>query len=222
MEKVVTWIFAGGMIQNEWIEEYARTHQADRIIAVDGGLAAVDFLKLRPTHIVGDFDTVEPELLEKYQSDGRIQIRSFRPEKDLTDSQIAVELALELNSTQIVLFGATGSRLDHVLGNLHLLAMAEQRGVSCELLDKNNRISLLDAGKEHPVSKRTQYGRYISLIPFTDRVEGITLKGFHYPLTDFTMTRFENPTLGISNELAEETGSIRLSDGILVCVESKD
>lgn len=222
MKTVITWIFAGGLIQEEFIKEYSKMNQADRIIAVDGGLVSVDRLGLRPTHIVGDFDTIERELLEQYQSDQKIQVRKFRPEKDLTDSQIAVELALELHSTQIVLFGATGSRLDHVLGNLHLLSMAEQKGVSCEILDANNRIFLLKAGKEYPVEKKTQFGTYLSLIPFTDRVEGITLTGFKYPLTDFTMTRFANPTLGLSNEIAEENGRIWFSKGMLICVESRD
>jgi len=222
MKTVVTWIFAGGMIENKWIADYTRVHQADWLIAVDGGLAVMDSLKLHPTHIVGDFDTVEQGLLKKYQLDKEIQIRKFQPKKDLTDSQIAMEVALELNSNKIILFGATGSRLDHVIGNLHLLSMAEQKGVSCEMLDLNNRISLLKAGREYQISKSAQYGKYISLIPFTDRVEGITLKGFQYPLTDFTMTRFTNPTLGISNELVEEAGSICFSDGMLLCVESKD
>lgn len=222
MKTVITWIFAGGMIQEEFVKEYIGMNRADRIIAVDGGLLSVDRLGLRPTHIVGDFDTVERELLEYYQADEKIQIRKFQPEKDLTDSQIAVELALELHSTKIVFFGATGSRLDHVLGNLHLLSMAEQKGVFCEILDANNRIFLLEAGKEYPVAKRTQFGTYISLIPFTDSVEGITLTGFKYPLTDFTMTRFTNPTLGLSNEIVEEKGSIWFSKGVLICVESRD
>lgn len=222
MKTVITWIFAGGMIQEEFVKEYIGMNRADRIIAVDGGLLSVDRLGLHPTHIVGDFDTVERELLEYYRADEKIQIRKFQPEKDLTDSQIAVELALELHSTKIVFFGATGSRLDHVLGNLHLLSMAEQKGVFCEILDANNRIFLLEAGKEYPVAKRKQFGIYISLIPFTDSVEGITLTGFKYPLTDFTMTRFTNPTLGLSNEIVEEKGSIWFSKGVLICVESRD
>ena len=222
MKTVVTWIFAGGEISYGFIETYIKKNQADRVIAVDGGLAVVNQLGICPTHIVGDFDTVDITLLEKYQSEKQIEIRKFQPKKDWTDGQIAIELALELGSTKITLFGATGKRLDHLLGNLHLLYMAEQGGACCEILDSYNRVRLLRANQHYRIEKKTQFGKYISLLPFTDQVEGITLVGFQYPLTDFTMTRFCNPTLGISNEVVEENGDIWFSDGILICVESSD
>lgn len=222
MRTVVTWIFSGGEIQEEFAAAYCNTNRADWIIAVDGGLSFVDRIGLQPTHIVGDFDTVDAELLKRYQSDKRIVIREFQPEKDWTDGEIAVELALELRSMQIVMFGVLGSRIDHMLGNLHLLYVAEQKGASCEILDAYNRVRLLRSETLYTIEQKTQFGKYVSLIPFTDRVEGITLKGFRYPLNDFTMTRFSNPTRGISNEIAEESGSIWFSDGILVCVESRD
>lgn len=222
MKTIVTWIFAGGEISYEFIQTYRKEHQADRIIAVDGGLMVTDRLGIRPTHIVGDFDTVNIELLRQYQSDPRVVIRKFQPKKDLTDGQIAIELALELCSTKIVLFGATGKRLDHLLGNLYLLYLAERDGACCEMVDAYNRIRLLRARQHYKIEKKTQFGTYVSLLPFTDQVEGITLTGFQYPLVDFTMTRFLNPTLGISNEVVEESGDIWFSDGILICIESVD
>lgn len=222
MGSVVTWIFSGGEIQDDFVASYCKRNSADQIIAVDGGLAVLGRIGLRPTYIVGDFDTVDAAILEKYRSDAQIVVREFQPEKDLTDGQIAVELALKLWSTQIVLFGATGKRLDHLLGNLHLLYLAEQNGASCEILDAQNRIGLLRCKKTYRLEQKTQFGTYVSLIPFTDVVKGITLTGFKYPLTDYTMTRFSDPTLGISNEVVEEYGSIWFSDGVLICVESRD
>jgi len=219
MKEVVTWIFAGGEIQEDFLEHYLKTNRADTIIAADAGLAAVDQFQLPVQYLVGDFDSIHQKLLEKYLSNPKIQVRKFQPEKDLTDSQIAVELALEIGSTQIVLFGCTGNRLDHLLGNLHLLYMAEQKGVVCEMLDKYNRIRILKPGVDYILNQKTLFGKYVSLIPFTDRVEGLTLYGFRYPLTDFTLTRFENPTLGISNELAKEKGRIRFLKGELICIE---
>ncbi len=222
MKTVVTWIFAGGEIPYELIETYRKKNQADWVIAVDGGLAAMERLEICPTHIVGDFDTVDTRLLEQYQLEKQVVIRKFQPKKDFTDGQIAIELALELCSTKIVLFGATGRRLDHLLGNLDLLYMAEQNGACCEILDAYNRVQLLRSNQYYRIEQKTQFGSYISLLPFTDRVEGITLTGFQYPLTNYTMTRFLNPTLGISNEIVEESGTIWFSDGILICIESTD
>lgn len=222
MAAKVTWIFSGGEIQDEFVKDYCKKNRADQIIAVDGGLAVLDRIGLRPTYVVGDFDTIDAKVLEKYQSDAQIAVREFQPEKDLTDGQIAVELALQIGSTKILLFGATGKRLDHLLGNLHLLYLAEQQGVDCEILDMQNRVYLLRCGKTHYLERKMQFGTYLSFVPFTDVVKGITLCGFRYPLVDFTMTRFSNPTLGISNELVGEEGSIWFSEGVLICVESKD
>ena len=59
-------------------------------------------------------------------------------------------------------------------------------------------------------------------MPYTEEVTGITLRGFKYPLTDKTIRRGEEVGLCVSNELAEETASITFSDGILICIESKD
>ena len=222
MKTVVTWIFAGGEIQEDFVADYAKENQADQIVAVDGGLAVVDRLGLCPTYIVGDFDTVSSELLKKYQLEKQVVVRKFQPKKDLTDGEIAVEVALELGSTKIVLFGTTGKRLDHLLGNLSLLYLAERDGASCEILDAYNRIRLLRCRQQYWIERGTQFGRYVSFLPFTDKVEGVTLTGFQYPLKDFTMTRFFNPTLGISNEIVEERGGIWFSEGILFCVESRD
>ncbi len=88
MKTVVTWIFAGGEIQEDFVADYAKENQADQIVAVDGGLAVVDCLGLCPTYIVGDFDTVSSELLKKYQLEKQVVVRKFQPKKDLTDGEI--------------------------------------------------------------------------------------------------------------------------------------
>ena len=70
------------------------------------------------------------------------------------------------------------------------------------------------------ISRKEQYGDYISLLPFTPQVTGITLTGMKYPLTDYTMVCYT--TIGISNEIVAEEGKISLKDGILLMFETKD
>lgn len=219
---MVAWIFAGGTIEETVVKSYKKEHKADFIIAVDSGLSVLDRFCLLPTHLVGDFDSVESDILRKYEKEKSVVIRRFQPEKDFTDSQIAVELALTLGCKKIVMFGATGSRIDHLFGNLQLLYTSWQKGAVCEIYDANNKIYLLESGKDYQIKKNTRYGKYFSFLPFTDKVCGITLTGFKYPLNEFTMTRFENPTLGISNELIEEVGNISFLEGMVLCIESKD
>lgn len=214
-------ILLGGEINADFALRLYKENNFERIIAADGGLCAADCAGICPTDIVGDFDTVSKDLLSKYSQRKEIHIRRFQPEKDATDSQIAMELALSIGKDcEITVLGATGTRMDHALANIQLLAMPLSAGVSCRIVDENNRICLIKADTR--IEKASQYGNYVSLLPFTERVEGITLEGFKYPLSGHTMDIRTNYTLGISNELVKESGWIRLYRGILILIESKD
>ena len=70
------------------------------------------------------------------------------------------------------------------------------------------------------LQKKDQYGKYVSLLPYSDQVRGVTLTGFKYPLTDYTMGGFNS--LGISNEITEEEAVISFMDGQLLVIESRD
>ena len=70
------------------------------------------------------------------------------------------------------------------------------------------------------LKKAQQYGRYISLIPLTTQVKGVTLTGFKYPLYHATLDSFHS--IGISNEIEAEEAVVDFTDGILILVESAD
>lgn len=214
-----TLIITGGGIETDLALEILK-ETYDRIIGVDGGLAFCYAQGIFPTHIVGDFDTLDPKILAWYKEHTQICIREFNPKKDATDTQIAVELALELGSSRIVILGGTGSRLDHVLGNIQTLYLPLQKGVECLILDRHNRIRLIEG--YHRITKKEQYGTYFSLIPFTTQAEGVTLLGAKYPLTNHCLTVFGSGSLGVSNEIAGEQTEIFIKKGILILIESKD
>ena len=214
-----TLIITGGGIDTDLALEILN-ETYDQIIGVDGGLAFCHAQGICPTRIVGDFDTLDPEILAWYKEHTRVPIRAFNPEKDATDTQIAVELALEMGSSRIVILGGTGSRLDHVLGNIQTLYLPLRKGVECLIVDRHNRIRLIE--KYHCIAKKEQYGTYFSLIPFTTQAEGVTLLGAKYPLTDYCFTVFGSGSLGVSNEVAGEQTEIFIKKGILILIESKD
>ncbi len=213
-------IVSGGNIERDFALAFCRKHTFDRIIGVDNGLKFFYENGIAPTHIVGDFDTAKPELLEYYRSLSGVEIRTFNPVKDSTDTQIAIELALELGSSSIVILGGTGSRLDHVLGNLHSMMLAKREGAECMLLDSHNRIRIIS--ENTVVRREEQYGSYVSLIPLTTVVEGVDLIGFRYPLNNHTFTVFESAGLGVSNEITAEEGEIHLRSGVFLLIESRD
>ena len=211
-----TVIISGGRIERDFALSFLENETFEQFIAVDNGLRFCYDNQIKPTWIVGDFDTAAPELVEYYQTQTDIPIRRFNPVKDSTDSQIAIELALDLGSSEITLLGGTGTRMDHVLGNIQSLMLAKKKGVSCVILDEYNRIQLIDG--ETRLKKSEQYGKYVSLLPLTTEVTGVDLTGFKFNLTGHTFTSTGSAGLGVSNEIIEDTAEIRVKSGIFVLI----
>ena len=188
------------------------------IIAGDRGLEALYKLKIIPNHVVGDFDSVSSEVLEFYKKQTQIIFHTYNAEKDNTDTDIALKLAIQMKSSEITILGALGKRMDHAIANIHILKDALGANIPCQILDEHNRIYLVNT--EKTLEKDKVYGKYISLIPLTSTVEGLTLKGFKYPLNRYNLPI--GTSLGISNEIIEDIAHIEMEKGILIVIESKD
>ena len=213
-----TLIIAGGEINIKILEKYCVNVSKQNIIAVDRGLEALYQLQMIPNHVVGDFDSVSPEILTFYKNQPRIIFHKFNAEKDNTDTDIALKLAIQLKSSKITILGALGKRMDHALANIHILKDALEANIPCQIIDEHNQIYLIN--KEMTLEKDKVYGKYVSLIPLTSTVEGLTLTGFKYPLNEYTLPI--GTSLGISNEIIEDRAYIKMKKGILIAIESKD
>lgn len=183
----------------------------DWFVAADGGLRLAQALGVRPEVLVADFDSGrEPEGDE-------LEIVRYPVEKDVTDTQAAVMLALERGYRDFLLLGCTGGRLDHMMGNLAVLLYIRRRGGSALLADENNRARLLAPGDYTvPVEK----GFHLSLVPFGGDARGVTLRQVKYPLTDAVLS--EEETLGISNEFLDCPAQISFREGRLLLFFSRD
>lgn len=171
-----------------------------------------------PNHVVGDFDSVSDKILKFYQNNEQISFHKFNPEKDNTDTDIALKLAIELDSETITIMGALGKRMDHALSNIHILSDALKEKIPCQIVDDYNRIYLIS--DNITLNKNKTYGKFISLIPLTSEVQGLTLKGFKYPLENASLRI--GKSLGVSNEIIQEIANIELKKGILIVIESRD
>jgi len=206
-------VLSGGQL-GEWVHSFL--HPDDLVIAADRGAWFAVRHGIRPHMAIGDFDSISPEQLAEI-SEISEQVNACDPVwKDLTDTEMAVEYALTCGVQELLILGATGTRLDHTIANVQLLEMTERQGVSAALIDANNEIRLATS---HMTITRSGY-QYVSLLPLTERVTGITLSGFRYPLQDAELVRGQ--TRGISNELTEPYGTIALSTGKLLVIQSKD
>lgn len=209
-------IVVGGELSPQILYDVINNSGYGYIIGVDGGNNVLNQIHYEPDLIVGDFDSADSKIAEKYANSSKTRL--LNQKKDVTDTHYAVLEAIKLRPKTITILGATGKRLDHFMGNLAMLKLCLDNGISAEILDQYNRITMID--KRMSISKKTQYGRYVSLIPYSDVVEGISLKGFCYELTDATMIKAD--TLGISNEIREEEGHITIKKGYLMVMETKD
>lgn len=213
-----TIIISGGSLDHKFATAFLSKEKPDCLLAADRGMDFCRAEQIVPDYIMGDFDSADPAHVSYYSNCPGVQMIRFRPEKDDTDMELAVRKAIELGSNQIYVLGALGGRMDHCLANVHLLKAALDRGVEMHLVDPQNDICLVSDCCE--MKRSEQYGTYVSFLPFTDQVKGITLTGFRYPLQEYTMNR--GTSLGVSNEISHEMAKVTVQEGILIMIQSKD
>ena len=208
----------------EFVSEYLKNEQFDHVVCVDSGLDSAAKLGVRVDVILGDFDSVSSEVLERYkekqeEKDGAVFV-SYPAAKDYTDTSMAVEWVLSKKPPEIVILGATGGRLDHLLSNINILVEPLKKGVPAYLADECNRLYLIDGA--HRFKREDAFGKYISFLPLTTSVKGVTLRGFEYPLDNETLNI--GMSRAVSNEFADgqDMAEIVFDDGILIVVESRD
>lgn len=211
-------VVSGGSIVDEFAKSFIEQYKPEYIIVADSGMEFMRRVGLKPNMVIGDFDSVRLETLEYFKTQTEIIFKVLNPVKDDTDTEFAIRQAIELGAKKISVLGATGTRLDHVLGNVALLGIGLNEQVDIQLVDAHNRIRMID--KSMKLAKAEQFGSVVSLIPYAGEVKGVTLKGFKYPLENYTMTGFSS--LGISNEIIGEEVEILLEEGILLVIEARD
>ena len=207
-----------GSVADDFVSNLMKKNSYEVVIACDSGMEFFYRNRLHPDLILGDFDSADQHVVNAFREQTDIRMEQFPAQKDWTDTELALRRALELSPDGIDLVGAMGTRLDHVLGNLQLLALGLKAGIPIHLLDAHNRIRLID--RPLILKKEEQYGDFVSLIPHGGAVFGLTLKGMKYPLEGATLT--SDVSLGISNEIIEEKAEISFTEGALFVMETKD
>lgn len=206
-------IVTGGTL-GDWA--LSEIQEDDILVGSDRGALYLIQHGYKPHISLGDFDSVTAEELTLIRTSSLTFIDCDPVFKDLTDTEMAFNWALAQQPDRIVMIGALGTRFDHSLANVHLLRKGTEQGISCSIVDANNQIIIIDQ------STRIRRGRYtyISLLPLSLEVTGITLHGFQYPLRQATLQIGQS--LGISNVLKEPEGLIELQTGLLLVIQSKD
>jgi len=181
------------------------------VICCDGGARNFQYLGIKPDVIIGDMDSIDPAQLASYSDQG-IKIIKYSANKDFTDTELALDYALNLNPEEIFIWGALGGRVDHTLANVFLLCKGQEKGINTYLIDEYGEAFVLDKKAVFI----NEAGKTVSLLALSPRVTGITLKGFLYSLEKSTLKMGE--TRGVSNIINEDRASISVRSGKLLVI----
>ena len=213
MERKTAFIYTGGTVFDEYVIE--KPEKGDLIIAADAGYLTARRLGITPDVVLGDFDT----LGEANIPDG-IECLRVPAEKNDTDTQLAVQVAIDRGAGEIVIVGGMSGRIDHTLSTLAILENLWERKagrIYATLTDGKNRVRFIRSSGT--ILPRSQY-RFFSLIAADETVKGITLEGCKYPLKNGRISRRHQ--WAVSNEITGNCALIEIKRGGVWVIESLD
>jgi len=181
---------------------------SDTILCADGGANYTFQLGIKPDCIIGDLDSIQPEVREYYETKA-VMFKKFPPRKDFTDIQLALDLAIEWNADEIIMLGAMGKRLDHTLANLYSGIDLVRKGIKISHYSPDCRVYIIN----QELIIEGWPGDIVSVLALTDEVQGATEVGFEYSLTSSIMEN--SKPYAVSNVLAGDRGVIGIQSGIL-------
>jgi thiamine pyrophosphokinase len=182
------------------------------VIAADSGVDRALALGLHVDRAIGDFDSVSPAGLAAAEAAGAV-IERHPAKKDATDLELALDAAIALDPSHILVIGDAGGRLDHLLGSILLLGDARYASATVDATLDGNRLSVIRGSR---ILTGTP-GEILSLLPVHGPAAGVTTRGLEYPLHDETLT--PGTTRGVSNVFTAAEAQITVVNGCLVAVQ---
>lgn len=179
------------------------------IICADGGHVIAKKLGLSADYFIGDYDSSP--------APSAPDIVMLPMEKDMTDSEAAIDYAVSMGFDDITLLGGLGGRFDHTMGNIGLLAKYCGKLSHLAVCDGQNYVFMVKPGRVH--IPKNEY-KYLGIISYGGTAHGVTLKGVKYPLKDYNLPN--DTTLGVSNEIIDEEAEISFDEGKLLIILTKD
>jgi thiamine pyrophosphokinase len=183
----------------------------DTVLCADGGANYAYQLGLIPDIIVGDMDSILPEV-KSFFTDRNVVMRNFPRDKDFTDTQLAMNVALEWGATEILMLGTLGKRLDHTLSNLYYGMEFVQKGIKITHFTPESWIYIINQDIEIEGSQ----GDIVSVLALSEKVFGISEIGFDFILENAVLEK--SKPYAVSNRLSASKGKISLHEGILAVI----
>ncbi len=181
----------------------------DYIICADSGYDIAIEAEIKPDLVIGDFDSVKTFVQD-------VEKITLPIEKDVTDCLAAYYEGVKRGFTDFLLFGGTGGRFEHTFANISVMANASRESKSFKIIDdKHTFYSITDSTIKLPYLPNKQ----ISVFAFGENAVGVTEKGFHYSIENYTLEPFY--PIGISNNIISDYGEISVEKGTLIIIETQ-
>lgn len=207
---MTAYIYAGGKIYPEFISE--RPKDEDIIIAADSGYDNAIACGVKPQILIGDFDSISSI------PDDVGEVLQSPTQKDLTDTQLAVESAIERGADEICIIAGTSGRLDHAMSLLAILEGLWVRNIRCVITSGNNRVRYIK-NSGHILLRMKAY-KYFGIIACDEKVKGVSIDGAKYKLKNATLSR--TLQYAVSNEIEGNCALITVKRGGIYIIESRD
>ncbi len=185
----------------------------DFVICADKGWQNAEKHGIKPSLIIGDFDSSSPP------ENSDISVKVLPVIKDDTDTYYVARYAIENGFTDVLLRGVLGGkRIEHTIANIQTLLFFSKNRVNATAIDKYSQLMVVENGK---ISIPDIKGKFFSIFSIGEVAEGVSIKGAKYPLDNYTMTNYY--PIGTSNEFIGETVDITVEKGsILIVITDKD
>jgi thiamine pyrophosphokinase len=187
---------------------------ADLVIAADGGADWLARVGGTPDRLVGDLDSVSPDLVSTLSAAG-VAIDRHPVDKDASDLELSLAAALAAGADDLVVLGALGGELDHLVGNLLILGSDLVAGRQVRLVHDRTTARMLVGPAELTVDGAA--GSRIGLFAVGDAAHGVTTRGLHWPLTDARLEA--GSSRGLANVVDDPSAAVALRAGRLLVVQ---
>lgn len=184
-----------------------------RIIAADGALDQAVAAGVFPDVLVGDLDSISA--MGRAWAAAHAAVVEHPTDKDLTDTELALAVAVDAHPQRIMVLAGTGTRLDHTIAALGALG--------AELLDPvphvdawfgGDRIVVVRPGQ--PETIPVADGATFSVLALHGACDGVDVSGARWPLHAARLEPLSG--LGVSNVAAEPDVTVSVSTGRLTVI----
>jgi thiamine pyrophosphokinase len=207
-----TIIFSNGEFsQGPWCKDLLK--DCELIIAADGGARHALQMDAKVQHLIGDMDSIGLEDFNVLKS-SQCKVHFFPQDKEKTDLELAMDLALEKGADEVHILGGEGGRFDHQVGNALMAASEKYKSIPVWFYSREQRSTAIHAVEKKVI--KTSISKILSVIPLSESVEEFTIDGVQWPLNSVRLTLGSSFT--ISNRTTAEEVNISLKSGVVLLV----